>query len=163
MEQLIEVSRPELQVIGHSKFKHNPATLYIMGLESELSKITMISHLKQIVRIVTGAEPSASVDVFNFPWSKLDKLGFQSIIATMSKRDYSPESIKTYMAAIRGIMAEALELKLIDAEHLQSIRRVKRPKGSRVSTGRSLSLDEAQKLLESCEDDTPTGIRDKAI
>lgn len=163
MIQLIEARNTDLQVVRHSKQTHNPATLYIMGLESELSRVTMISHLRQIVRLVTGSDEKSPVDVFKFPWSKLDRLAFQSIIAMMNQRGYSPESIKTYMAAIRGIMAEALELKLIDAEHLQSIRKVKRPRGSRVSTGRSLSIDEAQVLLESCTDSTPTGIRDKAM
>ncbi|GAB6071616.1 tyrosine-type recombinase/integrase [Thiomicrorhabdus hydrogeniphila] len=123
----------------------------------------MTSNLSQVVRLVSGLEEDAKVNIFSFLWENIDRFEFQAIINKMKSRDYAPETIKTYMAAIRGVMTEAFELKLIDAAQLERIRRVKRPKGSRVSKGRSLSKEEAYRLLDSCVMNTPRGIRDKAM
>lgn len=162
MGQLIEVTSAELQAVEQADVRTSPVALYLSSLDSELSKISMLSNLKQIVRIVLGVDKEAQVNVLSFHWHKIDKFEFQNIINLMKEREYAVETIKTYMSAIRCVLSEANDLGLIDAEHLGRIKRVKRPKGSTLSKGRDLSLDEADTLLNSCPDST-TGIRDKAI
>lgn len=163
MTHLIEVEESDVQVVEQPKAKSNPVAMYLLSLHSDLSRGTMVSNLSQIVRLMAGRSPEAKVDVFGFKWQAIDKFEFQAIINEMKARKYAPETIKTYMAAIRGVMAEAFELKLIDAAQLERIRRVKRPKGARVSRGRSLSRKEAMKLLASCDVSDPKGLRDKAM
>ncbi|WP_127471970.1 tyrosine-type recombinase/integrase [Thiomicrorhabdus aquaedulcis] len=167
MNQVIHVTEAELvEVSSHDielyQAKRNPVAIYLFSLESALSRATMLSYFKQIVRMINDLKPGEPVDVFSFPWEKIDRMELQTIIAKLRGNGMAPETIKTYMAAVRGVLAEAFELKLIDAAHLERIRRVKRPKGSRISRGRSLTKPEAYELLDSCNENA-IGIRDKAI
>jgi integrase/recombinase XerD len=159
---LIKASSHQSNQIGQHRYKGSPAHAYLNSLDSELSYGTMRSNLAQVVRIILSLEPTVEVTPEDFPWERIDHFEFEAIIKEMSARDYAPETIKTFMAAIRGVLKKAFLLNVITADQLERVKLVDRPKGSRLGKGRCLELSESKALLSSCEE-TPIGIRDRAM
>jgi integrase/recombinase XerD len=162
MSALIKASSHQSNQVGQHRYKASPAYAYLNSLDSELSRGTMRSNLAQVVRIILNLEPTIEVMPEEFPWERIDHFEFDAIIKEMSKRDYAPETIKTFMAAIRGVLKKAFLMNIITADQLERVKLVDRPKGSRLGKGRCLELFESKALLSSCEE-TPIGIRDRAM
>jgi site-specific recombinase XerD len=142
--------------------KTNPAFAYLLTLSSDVSRVKMASHLRQIIRLVRNLPDNALVDIATFDWTTIDYLEMRALVELMRKRNYSPESIKTFMAAVRGTLNEAFILGQITPDHLERVRRVKPPREKRVHKGRMLTYKEYEALLATC-DYSPKGIRDRAI
>jgi site-specific recombinase XerD len=140
----------------------NPAMAYLMTLGSDTSRTKTASHLRQIIRLLQGLPNQAVVSIEHFNWTGIDYLEMKALVEVMKKRRYSPESIKAFMAAVRGTLNEAFVLGQIQGDQLERVRRVKPPRGRRVQKGQLLTSKEYQALLSAC-DDTAKGRRDRAI
>lgn len=162
MTNIIQRPNHELSILKTLRAKSNPVAMLLLSYGSNKSRIVVLSLLKQVVRLITGAEDGEPVDAFNFPWGKLDRFEFQNILNSLQERGFAYSTIKNYRAALRGVMNEAYDLDLIDSDQLKRVLKVKPPSGSDVKKGRVLSMKEAQDLFDSCPD-TVRGVRDRAI
>lgn len=140
----------------------NPALAYLMTLGSNTSRTKTASHLRQIIRLLQRLPNQAKVSIEDFNWVGIDYLELKALVEVMKQRRYSPESIKAFMAAVRGTLNEAFVLGQIQGDQLERIRRVKPPRDLRVHKGRLFTAEEYQALLNVCEK-TPKGCRDRAV
>lgn len=162
MTNIIQRPSHELSILKTLKAKTNPVAMLLLSYGSDKSRIVVLGLLKQVVRLITGAGEDEAVDVFNFPWGKLDRFEFQNILNSLQERGFAYSTINNYRAALRGVMNEVYDLNLIDSDQLRRVLKVSSPLGSDVKKGRILSMEEAQGLFDSCPD-TVRGVRDKAI
>lgn len=151
------------EVVDWGSMKQNPVAMYIHSLNSVLSREVMLSNLGQVIRIFHNLPKTERVNPYVFPWNQIDKAEVLALVRKMTEMEYSVNTIQTYVSAVRGVLAECFELKLIDAEKFERLKRVKRPSGSDVDRGRSLNKAERDSLINSCDDTANKGIRDRSI
>jgi len=76
----------------------------------------------------------------------------------------SPRTVKTLLAAVKGVMRCAFEKEMITAHQFMSIQAVKAPRGFKETSYRPLDDDAAMALMRVCVSDaTATGARDAAL
>jgi len=76
----------------------------------------------------------------------------------------SPNTINTYLAAIKGVAKEAWRLDQMSVEEYQRIKDIKRISGSRNETGRALNSEELNAMLDHCMmQDGPIAMRDGCL
>lgn len=142
----------------------NPVTAYLLSLGSQVSREKTASHLRQIVRLVHRLPDGAPVDIFQFNWAEFDYVQTRALIEVMRQESYSPESIKAFLSAVRGVLREAFILGQVPAEQLERVRSVKPPRESRIHKGRLISSDEFMRMLDACSSDVSIkGVRDYCI
>lgn len=145
-------------VAGQGHATLNPATAYLLSLQSQLSRRTMKSLLNRVAFMI------AKSNIQGFNWASMRRHHVQGILALLSDAELAPATINTYLAALKGVALEAWALKLIDSETFQQIKQVKAVRGSRISKGRALLPQEFQSLYAACEaTPSPTGLRDAAL
>ncbi len=142
----------------------NPVMAYLLSLGSQVSREKTASHLRQIVRLVHRLPDGVPVDIFQFNWAEFDYVQTRGLIEVMRQESYSPESIKAFLSAVRGVLREAFILGQVPAEQLERVRSIRPPREIRIHKGRLISSDEYMKMLEACSnDDSTKGVRDYAI
>lgn len=144
--------------MGLEHSSQNPAIVYLLSLSSPLSRQTMTSLLSCVTRI------TADSTILRFDWSSMRRHHVQGVLALLSEAGHAPDTINTYLSALKGVALEAWAMKLFDAETYQQIKAVKSVRGSRVPTGRALSPQEFTALYAACEiHPSLAGLRDAAM
>ena len=123
----------------------NPAALYLITLQSGVSRATMASRLNFALSSLALAD-----DYESFDWRQLDSTLIYNIRNWLQKNDKAPSSIKNYLAAFKGVAREAFNHQVIDVETYMAIQNIKSVRGSRAPVGRSLSIDELNQMIDHC-------------
>lgn len=133
-----------------------PAALYLMRHRSDVGRRGMVSALNQIAHLM-GAVSWRDLD-----WRTISPEACAAIRAQLTG---APASINKALAAVRGAADELFNLRLIDADDLERIRKATHTvKGSRILRGRMVEAWELSALMKVCADDpTPAGARDAAM
>ncbi len=143
-----------------SQADQNPALVYLASLGPS-SRRTMRSALDTIARLVSGGEATAET----MPWHTLRRQHTAAVRAALASR-YGVRTANRMLAALRGVLREAVELGLMDAESFQRASRIKTIRGKPAPAGRALEREELRALFASCtrgEGATPIDVRDAAL
>ena len=143
-----------------SQADQNPALVYLASLGPS-SRRTMRSALDTIARLVSGGEATAET----LPWHTLRRQHSAAVRAALASR-YGVRTANRMLAALRGVLREALELGLMDAESFQRASRIKTIRGKPAPAGRALEREELRALFASCaggETAASIDVRDAAL
>jgi integrase len=155
-----EVNLSSNQVIVTSKEARKNLVYLYMGELNVCSRETYLFALNKVARKIGAA------DAYSFDWTQL-----RNEHTTMIKR-WLLETVKTTtahktLAAVKGILSKAFDLKMINADdYMRAIKpcRVKVNKQMSAATGRMLTEGEFDALIATCEKGSPArAARDKAI
>ncbi len=136
-----------------------PAQVYLQSLRSETSRVGMYSLLNRSADML---KKGATIDTFD--WGSLTYPDVYDLVANLYRQEKTPNTINTYLSAIKGVAREAFKLKLISADDYQHIQLINRARGSRVETGRALSVDELNQIIDHCfAQDGPIAMRDACL
>ncbi|HHA2288160.1 TPA: tyrosine-type recombinase/integrase [Enterobacter asburiae] len=146
--------------ISHAddKASLNPASAYLISLNSPRSRQTMGSFLRIVANLLgaSGIEKCA--------WGSLRRHHVMAITELLRDSGRSAATVNTYLSALKGVAREAWMLKLMDVESFQHIHAIKNLRGSRLPRGRALSKSEIRRLFLVCEaDKSCIGPRDAAL
>ena len=138
---------------------NNPVALYLLSLRSDYGREAMLRNIKSVATL-WGFASFEDID-----WSEIRHTHVQLLINTARKEGRSPNSVNTYLAAIKGIARQAWLIKQLDTESYQRIKDVRSQSGRRKSAGRALTNAEINALFASCDNDEnkAMGARDAAI
>lgn len=138
----------------------NPAGAYLQSLSSPLSRLTMVSPLNRIARIILPSLAGKNAWIL-IPWDRLEAPHVRVIMAEMQG---SPATRNKALAVLKGVARAAWELKQMDTDTFERIRSVKGDTGSRELAGRFVPEGEIKSLLSTCaKDSSPSGARDAAM
>jgi integrase/recombinase XerC len=138
----------------------NPALVYLASLGPS-SRRTMRGALDTIARLVSGGEATAET----LPWHTLRRQHTAAVRAALANR-YGVRTANRMLAALRGVLREAAELGLMDAESFQRASRIKTIRGKAAPAGRALDREELRALFTSCaggDATAPIDVRDAAL
>lgn len=136
----------------------NPVLCYLARL-SPGSRRTQLVALDRIAGLLGGDDMTA-VDL---PWHLLDADQTRNIRSALALQ-YAPTTANRMLAALRGVLKQAWQLGLMDADAYHRAAAVENAPWFTTPRGRILSQDEIQALFEACaRDETPAGIRDAAL
>jgi integrase len=138
----------------------NPALVYLASLGPS-SRRTMRSALDTIARVVSGGEATAET----LPWHTLRRQHTAAVRAALASR-YGVRTANRMLAALRGVLREAVELGLMDAESFRRASRIKTIRGKPAPAGRALEREELRALFASCagaESAASIDVRDAAL
>lgn len=143
----------------------NPARIYIDSLRTEVSKKTMEDALDRMAGIIGDG-----FTAFYCPWHMLSYAETNRIknelvnTITEDGTPYAPATVNKHLCALRRVLEEAWNLKLMTTEDYHRARRVKGFKlnGKRKPAGRYVPEEELIALLDTC-DTSVVGVRDAAI
>jgi integrase len=127
-----------------SQVDQNPALVYLASLGPS-SRRTMRGALDTIARLVSGGEATAET----LPWHALRRQHTAAVRAVLASR-YGVRTANRMLAALRGVLREAVELGLMDAESFQRASQVKTIRGKPAPAGRALEREELRALFASC-------------
>lgn len=158
-EAAINTTQQGKALVPHTlQADRNPTLLYLARLAPG-SRRTQKVALDRIAALLTREETTA-VDL---PWHLLDASQTQHIRSALTLR-YAPTTANRMLAALRGVLREAWQLGLVDADRYQRAVAVENVPWFTPPRGRVLSQDEIRALFEACDrDGTPAGIRDAAL
>jgi len=146
---------PELS--GEFPIGENPVDIYLAGKSKHTQRMVK-SHLNKI-SILFGYDHYQTT-----PWCHIRYHHVQKLIGLYVSDNYSPSTINTMLAAIRGTAKACFNLYQISGDDLQRILSVQMIKGSRLSSGRFIPTGELTSLVNVCaNDNSPAGIRDISI
>lgn len=136
----------------------NPAVAYLISLRSPRSRVTMTSFLNNVASKLNCSS------LYTCPWEALNRQHVLAILEALQLDGLAPNTINTYLAAIKGTALEARSMRLMSSEDFLDIKNVRRVKGFRLPKGRALEPLEMKDLLATCsEDSRPIDVRDRAI
>jgi len=136
----------------------DPVTLYLQGLVPT-GRRSVKSLLKTAAAIL---DFEGELEVM--PWSIIEYQHLASIRSTLQEQQKSANTINLTLSALKGVMKACFNLKLISADQLLLLNDIKRVRGKRLPSGRSLSKQDIKKIYRACEKDkTIAGKRDHAI
>lgn len=137
----------------------NPADIYLLSLQSKQSRIGMRSLLRNAVAFFDKKE---TIETFN--WARLKYPDVSLFVNELLEKDKSPNTINTYLAAIKGVAREAWRLGQMSIENYHRIKELKRITGKRTDKGRALSSKELNTILDYCMmQDGPIAMRDGCL
>lgn len=93
----------------------------------------------------------------------LSKATIQHYKTHLLELNYAPATINQKLASVRKLVVEAVDNNLLDPAMLEGIRKVENVKTSGVRAGNWITLDQAQKLINTPDITTLKGLRDRAI
>lgn len=136
----------------------NPALLYLDRLAPG-SKRTQRVALDRIAELLSRGESTA----IDLPWHRLDAHQTQHLRSALALR-YAPTTANRMLAALRGVLKEAWQLGLMDAETYHHAAAVENVPWFTSPRGRALSDAEIRALFAVCDrEGSPAGIRDAAL
>lgn len=126
--------------------KHlTPAELYILSLRSSKSRAGMKSLINNVVQYI---DEDYSYD--DYDWSKLTYADVLTVLSKLYEDQKTPNTINTYLSAIRGVTKQAWKANLISMDQYLRISEIERVRGGPRDTGRSLSIKEINKMIDYC-------------
>jgi integrase len=123
---------------------------YLAGRRSECSVTTMRASLGRIAKLL-GRPPEA------VPWHRMRFAETEAIRGALMRAEYSPDTIRITLAALRGVLRQAKRLGLMSADDLSSATDWDRIDETSLPRGRDLSNDEIAKLDAYCTAMGPDG------
>lgn len=141
------------------KHHYNPASIYLSSLRSSKSRDGMRSLLNQAAAYF---EKGMAFDTYD--WTVLTYPQVLTFISYLFDKNRAPNTINTYLAAIKGVVKEAWKLGIMGIEQYHRIKEINRVSGSRVNTGRALSMDELNSMIDHCiAHEGPIAMRDACV
>ena len=136
----------------------NPAFIYLTSLGSKFSRNGMKNALLRFAKFF-GFQ-----NLDDVPWERINVASFNLYKTQLLKEGRSPNTINTYLAAIRGVIKPAWQIGH-NRQHAKLILSTVKPvRGSRSYSGRALSQIETSKLISFCKvKNEAIDIRDIAI
>lgn len=137
--------------------KKNAAEAYLSTLGSARSYHTIKSCLNRVAHVL-GAEDYESYD-----WSRLRRSDWQKVLNSLKAQNSVGSTINLYLNVFRCVAREAWSLDVLPQSVYLKIKAIKGVRYERLPRGRSLPVSDIEKLLDSCNDGTIRGKRDKAL
>jgi integrase/recombinase XerD len=135
----------------------SPSTKYLLSLQSEQSKTTMLSHLNKVAAYF-GID-----NHHEFYWESLTSDVVYLLRSKLLEENLAPSTINTAMNAVKKTCEFAFISRLMTHEEYARVKLVDRVKGKRVRSQRELTKDEIQTFIKGCQDGTYMGLRDLSI
>lgn len=146
----------------------NPALVYLAGLHSRNSRVSMTSKLNVVARLLGWT------DIYDCPWQELRADYVIGILTKLAEEGGRPRAdgeprgrqgtcINCYLSAIKGVAKAAWLSKRLPYETFLEISAVKGVRVSREMAGRSLSYRESGKLIRVLEETDIRTVRDRAM
>lgn len=136
----------------------DPVTLYLQGLVPT-GRRSMQSLLSTAANII-GLEG----ELQDMPWNIIEYQHLATIRSCLLENGKSANTVNLTLSALRGVMKACFNLGLINADQLMLLNDIKRVRGKRLPSGRSLTTQEVKKLYRACtQDKSAAGKRDCAI
>ena len=137
---------------------HQRAVAAFLRRRSTLtSKAVGLSGLNVVARVL-GHESALVAPWLDFAFEDLDDARDRLL-----RRGLQPNSVNTYMTAVKGLYAAARKVRLIDAARLEEVREIELVREESEAVRRVLTDDEMRRLLAACDADaTIRGRRDAA-
>lgn len=135
----------------------NPATIYLDSLGSPRSAVTMHNCLDHVAQML-GQE-----SVLDCDWGAMRRQHVQTVINKLKMKNISPATINLYLYAMKGVAREAFSNDVMPQVAYLKISLIRGLSYQRLPTGQSLTTHQCKKLLNVCDDNTLSGLRDKAL
>lgn len=150
---------PTIEQKPAAQHRHrNPAASYLLGLREGNTRSTMRRGLQRVVDLIA---PDAQAEAF--PWWRLRAEHARQIRATLRDR-YAPQTVNISLSAIRQVMKIAYyQHRLSHLDYMATIDNLTDVRNDRPQSGRFVSRKEIERMLETCDMDTPKGLRDATI
>lgn len=137
----------------------NPAEMYLLSLGSAKSKAGMASLLDNVARYFN--QDSTHDD---FDWAQLTYADVLKYISGLFEDGKTPNTINTYLCAIKGVAKQAWKNNAMSMDQYLRIKEIDRARGGRLDTGRALSVDELNTMIDHClAIDGPIAMRDGCL
>ena len=136
----------------------DPITLYLQSLapSGRRSVKSLLTTAAEVIHFEGTLE--------QMPWNIIEYQHLAKIRNTLQEQRKSANTINLTLSALRGVMKACFNLGLINADQLMLLNDIKRVRGNRLPSGRSLTASEVKKLYRICnQDKSPAGKRDAAI
>lgn len=146
-----------LQIQPYPSADRSPVVA-MLGSKSEESRRKYGESLRTIAALLTGSEDSP------LRWESLSPAHAGMIRQALSEQ-YSKATVNRHVAALRAVLSACWKMGYISHETFQLFHgetKAKTVSRSKYDTGRLITGEEFQMLLETC-DGTPLGIRDAAM
>ena len=162
MDEMTPIERCEIVLFAEAESRlpadRHPAMVYLARLAPG-SRRTIHGALREITRILTCGERS----VETMRWHAIGYQHAAAVRADLAAR-YSPASANKILAALRGVLREAMRLGLMSPSEHSKASDIASVRGSEAQKGRAVTRAEMRLLFESCaRDRRPTGARDAAV
>lgn len=135
----------------------NPALIYLDNLGSRGSAVTMQNCLNHVASML-GRE-----SIFDTDWGAMRRHHIQFIVQKLKDKKIAPATVNLYFYSMKGVAKEAWSCDVMPQSAYLKISVLKGLTYARLPVGRSLTNVQCRKLLDSCDDGTLRGARDKAL
>lgn len=137
----------------------NPAHAHLTSIRSKSARVVSRYQLNKFARESLRATAYETAD-----WSKLSFVAVQTFINTQHERALRPNTINTYLSTLKSVARHAWLLEQIDAKEFHRILSIRSLRGTRITQGRALAMDELKTIFNYLGTDlTMTRVRDAAL
>lgn len=158
----IALSSPEASLAplpSPGPLDRNPVAVYLATFPSRESRRTMATTLETLAGLLSNGKAAAA----EIPWGALRYSHSAALRAALIAR-YRPATVNKHLAALRGVLKQAVRLGRMTLADYQAATDFKGVKSSTLPRGRALSPGEVRALAHGCMDDpSPSGARDLAL
>ena len=139
----------------------NPAAVYLAGKPSEVGRRGLERALNRAAEILTDG---LTTDALTVDWTELRYQHVMALRALLIDQGAAPATISHLLSALRGVVKEAFNLGLINADTMMRVAAVKSVSASNLPAGRHVDAGDVRRLFDTCSDgDTVVGARDAAL
>ena len=139
----------------------NPAAVYLAAKASSVGRRGLEHALNRAAEILTGG---LTKDAFAVAWTKVRYQHVMALRALLIDVEAAPATINHLLSAVRGVVKEAFNLALIDADTMMRIIAVKSVSQNKIPAGRHVDAGDIRRLFDTCSrNDTVVGARDAAM
>jgi integrase len=124
---------------------------YLASRDSERSAQTMREGLERVAKLL-GRQPEA------VPWHRMTYAETSAIRAALLRANYSLDTVRVTLSALRGVLRQANRLGLMSGNDLAGAINLERIHGKRLPAGRDLSNEEIAKLHAYCVARGPSAV-----
>lgn len=151
----LEAGPAELVVVADVAGDRDPRLVYLASLATAKSRRAMDGALERAAAVL-------HMTAARLPWAALRYQHTQAIRAGLEAR-YAPATVNHALAALRGVVREAVRLGMMSADDAARACDLKPSKGDRLPAGRALEREELRRLVEACDLAAAAGVRDAAM
>ena len=137
----------------------NPVAVYLAAKASKVGRRGLERALNRAAEILTSGSTKDSLRV---DWTELRYQHVMALRALLIDMEAAPATINHLLSAVRGVVKEAFNLGLVDADTMMRIANVKSVSASTLPAGRHVDAGDMRRLFDTCGD-TPVGARDAAM
>ena len=138
----------------------NPAAVYLAAKPSAVGRRGLERALNRAAEILTGG---ITTDALAVSWAEVRYQHVAALRAELIDQDAKPGTVNHLLSALRGVIKEAFNLELVDADTMMRIANIKSVSASNLPAGRHVDVGDMRRLFETCAADTPVGTRDAAL